>query len=99
MPRLAEVAGGDTEEGERFVGARTDERKRLFAHHLLTIPLAAHFRRILDERPTHRAPWSRFSDELEDHMSPDAAVEWRCTTAAPPFADLSELSATCERSA
>jgi NitT/TauT family transport system ATP-binding protein len=36
-------------------------------------PPRAHIRRILDERPSHRAPWSRFSDELEDHMSPDAA--------------------------
>jgi NitT/TauT family transport system ATP-binding protein len=33
------------------------------------MPLAAHIRRILDERSTHHAPASRFRDELEDHMS------------------------------
>jgi len=79
MLRLAEVAGGDiklTSEGKQFVDADTDERKRLFAHHLLTyVALAAHIRHILDERPSHRAPWGRFSDELEDHMSPDAAEQ------------------------
>jgi NitT/TauT family transport system ATP-binding protein len=77
MLRFAEVVGGDirlTAEGKRFAEADTDERKRLFAHHLLTyVALAAHIRRVLDERPSHRAPWSRFSDELEDHMSPEAA--------------------------
>jgi NitT/TauT family transport system ATP-binding protein len=37
--------------------AETDERKRLFARHLLTyVPLAAHVRRVLDERASaHRA--------------------------------------------
>ena len=30
-------------------------------------------RRVLDERPNHDAPRSRFSEELEDHMSPEAA--------------------------
>lgn len=51
-----------------------DERKQFFARHLFNyVALAGHIRRVLDERPGHRAPWSRFSDELEDHMSPDAA--------------------------
>ncbi len=71
--RLAEVAEGDirlTEAGRRFVGLDPDGRKKLFAQHLLNyVPLAAHIRRILDERGTHRAPASRFRDELEDHMS------------------------------
>jgi len=79
MLRLAELAGGDlrlTAEGRQFAEADTDQRKRLFAHHLLTyIALAAHIRRVLDERPSHRAPWSRFADELEDYMSPSAAEE------------------------
>ncbi len=77
--RFAEVEGGDiklTAEGKRFAEAGTDERKRLFAHHLLAyVALAAHIRRVLDERPSHRAPWSRFCDELEDHMSPEAAEQ------------------------
>jgi NitT/TauT family transport system ATP-binding protein len=79
MLRFAEVAGGDiklTLEGRAFADAGLDERKRLFAHHVRTyVPLAGHIRRVLDERPTHGAPWTRFSDELEDHMSPQAAEQ------------------------
>jgi NitT/TauT family transport system ATP-binding protein len=39
------------------------------------VPLAAHVRRVLDERATHAAPRSRFLDELEDHMAPEAAEQ------------------------
>jgi NitT/TauT family transport system ATP-binding protein len=77
--RFAEVAQGDirlTDEGKRFVLAGVDERKGLFAQHLLTyLPLAAHIRRVLDERPSHRALASRFRDELEDHMSEEDAEQ------------------------
>ena len=49
-----------------------EERKKIFARHLLFyVPLAAHIRRVLDERASHTAPRSRFSDELEDYMSAD----------------------------
>ncbi len=79
MLRLAELAGGDirlTPDGLAFTIAGFDERKRLFARRLLGhVALAAHIRRVLDERPSHRAPWSRFADELEDYMSPDAAAQ------------------------
>ena len=79
MLRLAEVEGGDirlTDAGRLFAGAPLDERKRLFARHLLTyVPLAGHIRRILDERASHQAPKSRFFDELEDHMTAGAAEE------------------------
>ena len=65
-----------TEEGKRFAQAGLDERKQLFARHLLCyVSLAAHIRRVLDERPSHTAPWRRFSDELEDHMLEDAAEQ------------------------
>src|ERR1700742_1994008 len=77
--RFAEIEGGDiklTREGSEFVKSDTDERKRLFARHLLTyVPLAAHVRRVLDERATHTAPKSRFFDELEDYMAEDAAEQ------------------------
>lgn len=77
MLRFAEVAGGDIRlsvEGKQFARTDLDERKQLFARHLINyVALAKHIRRVLDERPGHRAPWSRFADELEDHMSPDAA--------------------------
>jgi NitT/TauT family transport system ATP-binding protein len=71
--RLAELAEGDirlTDAGRRFVDLDPDGRKRLFAQHLLAyVPLAGHIRRVLDDRGNHRAPASRFRDELEDHMS------------------------------
>ncbi|MCB1630453.1 MAG: nitrate/sulfonate/bicarbonate ABC transporter ATP-binding protein [Pseudomonadales bacterium] len=79
MLRFAEVAGGDirlAHEGRRFADLDTDQRKQLFARQLLAyVALAAHIRRVLDERPANRAPWSRFADELEDHMSPGAAEQ------------------------
>jgi NitT/TauT family transport system ATP-binding protein len=71
--RFAELAEGDlkiTDAGRRFAGAGVDERKAQFAHHLVTyVPLAAHIKHILDERPSHRASIIRFQDELEDKMS------------------------------
>jgi NitT/TauT family transport system ATP-binding protein len=77
MMRFAEVAGGDirlTEVGNVFANSESDERKRIFARQLLNyVPLAAHIRRVLDERPTHVARKSRFSVELEDYMSEDDA--------------------------
>jgi NitT/TauT family transport system ATP-binding protein len=79
MLRFAEVEGGDirlTEAGLQFARSETDERKKLFARHLITyVPLAAHVRRVLDERATHTAPKSRFFDELEDYMAEDAAEQ------------------------
>src|SRR5215510_9632975 len=75
MMRFAEVAEGDIRLPKAaldFTQLETEARKRLFAEHLMTyVPLAAHIRRILDERPSHRAPKSRFRDELEDHMRED----------------------------
>jgi len=37
------------------------------------MPLAAHIRRVLDERASHSARKSRFVDELEDFMNEEAA--------------------------
>jgi len=77
--RLAEVEGGDirlTDAGLEFARGETDERKKLFARHLITyVALAAHIRRVLDERASHTAPRSRFFDELEDYMAEDAAEQ------------------------
>ena len=79
MLRFAEVEGGDirlSDEGKRFATAPVDERKRLFQRYLLSyVPLAGHIRRVLDDRASHRAPKSRFIDELEDHMTPAAAEQ------------------------
>ena len=77
--RFAEFEGGDirlTAAGLRFADSDIDERKRLFAQHLAAYaPLAAHIRRVLDERSSHRAPARRFRDELEDHMSEENAAD------------------------
>ena len=79
MLRFAELEGGDirlTEAGKRFAVAPLDEGKTLFRQHLLNyVPLAAHIRRVLDERASHTAPKSRFLDELEDHMTTPAAEQ------------------------
>jgi NitT/TauT family transport system ATP-binding protein len=77
MLRFAELEGGDIklmDDGLAFANAALDERKRIFMRHLLTyVPLAAHIRRVLDERASHSARKSRFIDELEDFMSEDDA--------------------------
>jgi NitT/TauT family transport system ATP-binding protein len=79
MLRFVEIEGGDiklTEAGAEFAEAGTDLRKQLFGRNLLLhVPLAGHIRRILDERTHHTAPKGRFLDELEDHMTPDAAEQ------------------------
>ena len=75
--RLAEFEDADmklTPAGKRFVDMDVDQRKKLFGDHLLSyVPLAAHIKRVLDERPSHRAPATRFREELEDYMSEDYA--------------------------
>jgi NitT/TauT family transport system ATP-binding protein len=75
--RFVEVAEGDvrlTDAGTRFATADLDESKKIFAQHLITyVPLAAHIKRVLDERESHRAPASRFRDELEDTMTEEQA--------------------------
>ncbi|MFI4933087.1 MAG: AAA-associated domain-containing protein [Caulobacterales bacterium] len=77
--RLAELEQGDiqlTPAGRRFADSDLDDRKRLFAEHLIAyVPLAALIKRVLEERPNHRARAARFSEELEDFMSEDYAEE------------------------
>jgi NitT/TauT family transport system ATP-binding protein len=75
--RFVEIEEGDihlTDAGKRFARGELEERKKLFAQHLVTyVPLAGHIRRVLDERASHRAPASRFRDELEDYMAEEQA--------------------------
>jgi len=75
--RLAEFEEGDiklTALGQRFVDMDVDQRKKVMGDEVLAhIPLASHIKRVLDERPTHRAPATRFREELEDYMSEDYA--------------------------
>src|SRR5215471_8425164 len=75
---FAEMKDGDIQLGaaaRNFADLDTQSRKQIFAHHLLaSVPLAQHIKRVLDERPGHRAPRVRFEQELEDYLS-DAAAE------------------------
>jgi len=79
LMRFAEIDGRAirlTPTAKRYATAAVDERKQLFAQHLLAyVPLAAHIRRVLDDRASHQAPATRFRDELEDFMSEDYAEE------------------------
>lgn len=77
--RFAKVSQGDielTEAGREFASADILKRKQLFANHLLRyVPLAQHIRRVLDDRPGHRASEERFINELEDFLNEEEAEE------------------------
>jgi NitT/TauT family transport system ATP-binding protein len=99
--RFAEVEGGDirlTDIGKQFAGAGVDDRKKLFHSQLLSyVPLAAHIRRVLQERASHTAPKTRFLDELEDQMTSETAeqtlravVSWSRFAEAFAYDDRSE---------
>ncbi len=74
---FAHVSGGDIElttAGRAYAEADMLARKQLFADALLKhVPLVVHIRRVLDERPGHRAPAARFLREIEDHLSEEEA--------------------------
>ncbi|WP_416424924.1 nitrate/sulfonate/bicarbonate ABC transporter ATP-binding protein [Pseudomonas sp. App30] len=75
---FVELKGADitlTEPGKLFADFGTQERKTLFAEHLVrNVPLAARIRLILQERRGHHAPRVRFEQELEDSLT-EAFVE------------------------
>jgi NitT/TauT family transport system ATP-binding protein len=75
--RFADLKDGRltlTATGARFAHLEVDERKALFAQQLLHyVPLAAHISEVLNKRGEHQAPRRRFQDELEDHLSSEAA--------------------------
>ena len=77
--RFAQLSEGDlvlTDAGKRFAHLETDDRKKLFAQHLIEyVPVMGLIKRVLDERPTHTAPAARFRNELEDYMSEQDADE------------------------
>jgi NitT/TauT family transport system ATP-binding protein len=74
---FAELKDGQvtlTDAGIRFVQLDSDERKAMFAEHLHRfVPLISHIADVLNTREDHRAPRRRFEDELEDHLSHEAA--------------------------
>jgi NitT/TauT family transport system ATP-binding protein len=74
---FAHAAAGDieaTQAGRTYAEADILPRKQIFAEHLVkSVPLAAHIRKVLDDRPGHTAPEARFLGELEDHLSEEEA--------------------------
>src|SRR5579864_9042721 len=76
---FSQVEGGDiwaTPAGRNFAEADLQGRKQIFGDQLRRhIPLVAHIRKVLDERPGHSAPEGRFLAELEDHLSEEEAHE------------------------
>jgi NitT/TauT family transport system ATP-binding protein len=74
---FAELKSGDlllTQPARAFAEADTETRKKIFAQHLLaSVPIVQLIKRVLDERPGHRARRVRFEEELEDYMSDDFA--------------------------
>lgn len=73
MLRFAKITEGElvfTEAGKRFAAATIQERKQIFAQHLLQyIPLAQHIRHVLDQSPNHRTSENTFLGELENYFS------------------------------
>ncbi len=73
MLRFAKISEGAlvfTQSGKRFANASMQERKQIFARHLLEfIPLAKHIRHVLDQAPNHRVSDRYFVDELENYFS------------------------------
>ncbi|MDU0809928.1 MAG: nitrate/sulfonate/bicarbonate ABC transporter ATP-binding protein [Burkholderia sp.] len=76
---FADVREGDillTPPAHVFAELGTQERKNMFADHLLKhVPLVAQIKKVLNERPAHRAPRVRFEQELKDMLSDLAAEE------------------------
>jgi NitT/TauT family transport system ATP-binding protein len=76
---FAELREGDiylTPSAHVFADLGTHERKMMFAEHLLKhVPLAARIKKVLNERPGHRAPRVRFEQELEDFLTDGAAED------------------------
>lgn len=77
MLRFAKISEGElvfTQAGKRFADASMQERKQIFAHHVITyIPLAQHIRQMLDSATNHRISMKFFLDELENYFSEEEA--------------------------
>lgn len=101
MMKLGDLEGGDiklTPTGKLFADADTQGRKEIFQRILIAnVPFAAHIRKVLDERASHKAPRRRFIDELEDKFTDDAADETlRAITSWGRFAELFSYDAESE---
>lgn len=102
LMRLADLQEGHIAllpAGRRYAQSTVDERKQLFAQHLLRhVPLVGHVRKVLDDRPTRTAPARRFRDPLEDFMSEhDAAMTLGCVTQWGRYAELFAYDEVADR--
>lgn len=77
MLKLVKVVDGTVKlnaDGKRFVSATLNERKMIFAEHLIkNIPLASYITNVLNARADQKAPKSRFLEYLKDKMSSEEA--------------------------
>ena len=77
--RFARVSEGDielTKRGKLLAEADILERKQIFAEHLMSyVPLAKHVRRVLDQEEDHKESEEVFLEELQVHLSEQAAEE------------------------
>jgi len=77
--RFARVSEGDielSETGKQLADADIQEKKEIFAEHLMNyVPLARHIRRVLDERSDNEENEAFFLAELEDHLTEQASEE------------------------
>ena len=97
--RLADGQAELTRHGHGFVEADIWRRKVIFGEHLVEhVPLVAHIRRVLDQRPRGHAPKRRFLGELEDSLSEedarrvlDSAIDWGRYAEIFAYNDLTEV--------
>lgn len=77
--RFASAKEGEVEistAGRKYVEADIQEKKKIFASHLMSyVPLARHIRRVLDEAHNHTESEDRFLAELKDYLSEEAAED------------------------
>jgi len=77
--RFARVSEGDielSETGRQLADADIQEKKKIFAEHLMNyVPLARHIRRVLDERSDNKELEEFFLGELGDYLTEQASEE------------------------
>jgi NitT/TauT family transport system ATP-binding protein len=65
-----------TSAGKILIESDLQQRKKIFAEHLMrNLPIISYIHDILKERKDHTAPRERFLTLLEDHLSPDDAIQ------------------------
>ena len=76
--KFATVSGNDiklNKDGKIFANGNLEQRKRIFAKHLVAnVPLAAYIVQLLYDRPDNKVPKLRLQTNLEDNLSHKEAI-------------------------